>query len=462
MKKKPLLVIPVETRVRELDAKLLLAMVALNNGYDVVTGALQELRYQLDLIGRGIYLDKSIARTKRAWFEKYVQNGFTVAALDEEGLVYFDAETYRQLRIYRESMELVDCFFAWGEDQAAVIAPEIGTLHERVKITGNPRFDLLRPELRDFYQEDVKRLREKYGRVILINTSFSFANSANEPTALQQTFSKYPIEKKRPGFFQEWMTAQHQVMDSYRQVMPLFRDRFPEHTIIIRPHPSERLDFWEEITNAMPRTFVVREGNVVPWILASDVLVHWNCTTAIEAFLLGVPPIAYRQVRSDIYEQPLPNSVSFHAFTPDQLLEMIDSAICRELKDSEEEAQRKKESLRRHVVSLEGELAAERMIRELIPLSKKITRNRPVTQKGIQLAKRYWRKILDQVDSSRHVREEYAAGKFPDMGAGEIHEIVSRLGTCLHYGFPVEVEELSRNCFSISVKDHEHGRAVCQ
>lgn len=105
MKKKPLLIIPIETKVREFDAKLLLSVVALRKGFDVVVGSLWEIKYLTDLLDRGIFLDKSIAKTKQQWFRQCRQKGHRVAALDEEGLVYFDAETYRQLRIFSESME---------------------------------------------------------------------------------------------------------------------------------------------------------------------------------------------------------------------------------------------------------------------------------------------------------------------------------------------------------------------
>ena len=433
MKNKPLLIIPVETRVRELDAKLLLAIIALKQGFDVVLGALWEMKYLMDLLDRGIYLDKSIAKTKYKWFQKCRENGFTIAALDEEGLVYFDAETYRQLRIFPESMEKISCFFAWGQDQAEVMAPLIGSMQSKVKISGNPRFDLLRPELRGFYQKDVESLRNKYGRILLINTSFSFANSSNDPEALLQTFSQYPIAEERPGFFQDWMAAQHRVMESFKEMLPLLRKRFPEHTILIRPHPSESLECWQELTRSMDRAHVVREGNVVPWILASDVLVHWNCTTAIEATLMGIPAISYRKERSDLYEQPLPNGISFHAFDPDELFAMIELAIKKKLDADPADLAKREKLFDHHLASLQGPLAAEKMIDELLFLSENIERKRSLPEYGLQLTKKIWRSLLDRIDSSRHVRDEYIAAKFPDTGIEEIRVIFSRLAVCLKF-----------------------------
>ncbi|MCI5194039.1 MAG: hypothetical protein D3915_13100 [Candidatus Electrothrix sp. AU1_5] len=451
MKKKPLLIIPVETKVREFDAKLLLALIALQRGFDVVIGALWELKFHSDLLDRGIILDKSIAKTKEQWFRHCRQQGHRVAALDEEGLVYFDAETYRQLRIFPKSMELADLFFAWGKDQAEVSASVLGELAERVRITGNPRFDLLRPELRHLYEQDAARLQEKYGKIIQVNTSFSFANTANDPQALQQTFSQYPIAKERPGFFEGWMAAQQKVLESFQEMLPLVRERFPEHRIIIRPHPSEGLGLWQEVAASLEKTTVIREGNIVPWILASDVLVHWNCTTAIEATLLDKAAIAYRKEKPDYYEQPLPNACSFHAGTPEQLLEMIDLAMKGGLVASAEESEARAQVLENHVTSLQGDLAAEKMIEELLLLSESVERGRGFFEQNLQRAKRLWRVILDRVDTSRQSRDPYITSKFPDTEVAEVQQRISQLAGCLDASVDVLVQEECRNSFMLSV-----------
>ncbi len=451
MKKKPLLIIPVETKVREFDAKLLLALIALQRGFDVVIGALWELKFHADLLDRGIILDKSIAKTKEQWFHHCQQQGHRVAALDEEGLVYFDAETYRQLRIFPKSMAVADLFFAWGKDQSEVTASALGELAERIRVTGNPRFDLLRPELRNLYEQDAAKLREKYGKIIQINTSFSFANTANDPQALQQTFSQYPIAKERPGFFEDWMAAQQKVLESFQEMLPLVRERFPDHRIIIRPHPSEGLELWQEVVASLEKTTVVREGNIVPWILASDVLVHWNCTTAIEATLLGKAAIAYRKEKPDYYEQPLPNACSFHADNPEQLLEMIDLAMKGTLVASAEETEARAQVLQHHVASLQGDLAAEKMIEELLGLSQSIERERGFFEQNLQRAKRLWRAILDRVDSSRQTRDPYITSKFPDTDVAEVEQRISQLADCLGTPVDIIVQEECRNCFSLSV-----------
>ncbi|MGX9728409.1 MAG: surface carbohydrate biosynthesis protein [Candidatus Electronema sp. VV] len=454
MKDKPLLIIPSETKVRELDAKLLLAVVALRKGFDVVVGALKEMKYLADLLDRGIFLDKSVTATKEKWFGRYRKLGHRIAALDEEGLVYFDAETYRQLRIYPPSMLEASFFFAWGPDQAEIIAPAIGSLAERIRVTGNPRFDLLRPELRNVYAEDVSILRRRHGRIILINTNFAFSNRDDDCQALHKTFARYPISKERPGFFEGWTAAQDSVMRSFQEMLPQLRQHFPEHTLIIRPHPSERLDVWQEFAAAMPKTEVIREGNVVPWIQACDALIHWNCTTAIEAYLLGKSAFAYRKEQSDQYEQQLPNACSFHACRPEELLRLIEQALAGTLEFSAEAAVARDEALRRHIASLDGKLAAEQIIDELLPLAWSFERKRSLSETGLRTLKQTWRAVLDQVNPARHSRDKYAAVKFPDTEIDEVRARVAVLAECLHYPAEISVRQAGWNCFSLTINQN--------
>jgi surface carbohydrate biosynthesis protein len=46
-----------------------------------------------------------------------------------------------------------------------------------IHLTGNPRGDLLRPELRGFYARDIESIRREYGDFILMNTNFKPVNA---------------------------------------------------------------------------------------------------------------------------------------------------------------------------------------------------------------------------------------------------------------------------------------------
>jgi hypothetical protein len=87
-------------------------------------------------------------------------------------------------------------------------------------------------------------------------------------------------------------------------------EAFPQYTIVVRPHPSENVAQWEQETRSLANVRVAREGNVVPWLIAADVVIHNNCTTGVEAYCVGTPVVAYRPISSVKFDLCLSNEIS--------------------------------------------------------------------------------------------------------------------------------------------------------
>ena len=62
------LIIPVENQVRELDAKLFLASVAVERGFPVILGSRAFVHYRVASIPRGVYLAKSMRKLSNRMF----------------------------------------------------------------------------------------------------------------------------------------------------------------------------------------------------------------------------------------------------------------------------------------------------------------------------------------------------------------------------------------------------------
>ena len=63
-----------------------------------------------------------------------------------------------------------------GSTQATDVRGAVNNVPARIFETGNPRFDLLRPGLRELYRPDAEALRARFGDFILINTNFARYN----------------------------------------------------------------------------------------------------------------------------------------------------------------------------------------------------------------------------------------------------------------------------------------------
>ena len=160
MTDRPWVLLPVEIKVREFHAKILQSAVAAERGFDVVLGEQNTMIRQMPALPRGVYIDKSIDRTKILPFGRLKAAGNKIAAWCEEGLVYRDRDAYLHERISEKSLTQSDIFFAWGGVQADDVGSYVPEAKSKIKISGNPRFDLLRPELLEFYDQAQDALRE--------------------------------------------------------------------------------------------------------------------------------------------------------------------------------------------------------------------------------------------------------------------------------------------------------------
>ena len=154
---KPVLLIPVENQVRELDAKLLLACVAARQGLTSIIGPKRDVESRIASFPRSIFLSKSLRVAKRQIFPLARKLGHQIVSWDEEALVHLPPEIYFARRLPPVGLEHVSHLFAWGEDNAELWRqyPKLPA-GMPIHVTGNPRGDLLRPEVQAFYGKDLE------------------------------------------------------------------------------------------------------------------------------------------------------------------------------------------------------------------------------------------------------------------------------------------------------------------
>ncbi len=424
--KKTAVIIPVETKAREFHGKLWLALNVLSRGHPVLFGVQGRLWDYADLVEPAIYLDKSVAATRTDWFRRCRAMGHELVSWDEEGLVFFDAWLYRKQRIVPESLDQVTRFFAWGEVQREAICEEYPQYVDRIALCGNPRFDFLRPELRPFYREPVEQLRARFGPMLLVNTNFAFHNHFKSPEEVKKLLARYPINNE-PGYMEKWIAMHREMHEAYLAMVPEILARYPKHAVVVRPHPSESHAPWLELAKRHPRLHVDGSGNVHEWILASEVVIHFNCTTAVESFLLDVPAIAYRPKRYPRYENHLPNALSENVFSMDELfvaLEGRKTARERGVLWTDEQWT----TAKRYMAGLSGVTSAERITNELVELAgRKPLGQFSAKQRMLAEAKRMWRVRLHARREAQLVSDGYSSQKFPGLDEAEIRETMSRM-----------------------------------
>ncbi len=240
-----------------------------------------------------------------------------------------------------------------------------------IHVTGNPRSDMLRPELRSFYEPEAEEIRKTYGRFILVNTNFNHVNAFFPAQNLfrppdnageEPQFGKAAVGMSRE-FAEGLRDHKEAIFDAFKELIPILDQAYPDHTIIVRPHPTENQQVYMDIAKDCQRVKVTNEGNVVPWLMATDVVIHNGCTTGVEAYMMDVPAISYRARIDEKYDlgfYRLPNLISHECFDIDQLQETLTKIFKGELGAAD--GDERQALVNHYLAAQDGPLACERIV----------------------------------------------------------------------------------------------------
>jgi len=459
------LLMPVENQVRELDSKLLLASIAARRGFSSVIGPRREMHIQITAFPRSIYLAKSIPVHRNIIFKIMRKLGHEIVAWDEEALVHPQDETYYRRRVCPLGIRYVSHLFAWGEDNAQLWQqyPQLPA-GVPIHVTGNPRGDLLRSEMRSFYEKDAEELLSANGDFLLINTNFNHVNAFSPELNLFRPAIK-PGEEPKFGRASKGMSREYAeglrdhkqvIFENFQKLIPAIEKAFPQSIIVVRPHPTENQEIYRNIASECDRVRVTNEGNVVPWILASQAVIHNGCTTGVEAYLLGVAAISYRPIVNDYYDLGffrLPNLLSYQCFDFDELRATVGDILAGRLgpPDGDERAT----LINQYLEALDGPLACERMV-DVIEgiLQGSFQLSRPPVHDRLagwsMSAIRTLIKRCKELVPGSHNRPEFQRHRYPEVSLEEIRLRISRFQQVLGDSKEVKVEQISSQFFKIS------------
>lgn len=442
------LLLPCETRSRELDAKLLLGVVAAVRGITSVVGSKKTMDLHLSRYPDGLYIGKSVTARSRHNLMLAERCGHRVVLWDEEGLVWASREVYWRTKVDGSTLNTPELMLAWGEENAEAWRehPEYGG--GSIIATGNPRADLLRPEFTPFFDKEKKEISDKYGKFILINTNFSRVNHV-QPR--QNRHLKWLRENRpddpRGGF----ATHKHALFQAFLEMLPRLSEALPEVRFVMRPHPSERLETWRELADGLKNVTVAHSGNVVAWLLAADGLIHNGCTTAVEGFQLGRASLAWMPARSPRYDHPLPNGLSIQADRMEDLLEWVRSCNSDPAGAFAAQATQTRRALMERNVAAGPGIACDRILDALEPIldnvAPPIGARRGSASAALAL-RRVFRIIEHRMPGTANYRP-YLRHMFPLTRLEEARERVDRLCTCLGIDERVEVRQLQPDVFRI-------------
>jgi surface carbohydrate biosynthesis protein len=447
------LIIPVESQVRELDAKLLLACVAAERGFPVVMGSRAFLHHEMASFPKGLYMAKSMRKMSDRMFDIIPKLGHEIVAWDEEGLVRFPDRFYYQRRLSARALRNVKILFAWGDDNARSLRAFEGYHGCPIHATGNPRMDLTRPEIRGFFDAEAEALRARYGDFVLINTNFSGLNHFHDALSeLKRSLEPRDGAVKDP-FMAGRAAFRKAILGHFEKMIPALSEVLPDFKVVLRPHPSESHQLWKDVSKGLDNVEVVNESNVCPWLITAKALVHNGCTTAVEATILGTPAVAFQPITDGTYDMLLPNSLSHRACDLKDVQKTVRSIVDGEIgvRNDPEVG----EILARHVAALDGRLAADRMIDVLEEegylnrLPERASWPRELEARA-HLAGRTMVKRINRYRPGHRNNLDFHHHRFPGVTTAELREKIDRYGRLLGRFRGLRVGRISEHTFTIS------------
>ena len=326
--------IPIETAVRELDGKLLVAFYLIEKGYRVIIGSRRGVFRELNHYSKALFLAKSVSKEHENIYKKIrFQDCLTVVQNVEGGILTKDESGHFKNSYPVECIPYIDKYYLFGSKIKESFIQNIKEISpDKLVISGDPRFDLLKTHYREYYQERVNQIKRKYGdSIILINTSFSIANPYVGEEQLfrfmeknsgynEQTINNLKLKNK---FYKP-------IMHTYIQAVKQIANSNPDSSFIIRPHPSESLVIYQNEFHDFNNVYVSNDGNVHIWILACKGVIHYDCTTGIEAILANKPTIAFVPDKNDEVFAWLPAYLSDQVATIDELNDKVQSILANQ------------------------------------------------------------------------------------------------------------------------------------
>jgi surface carbohydrate biosynthesis protein len=439
------LILPVETAARELDAKLLLSLFAVNKGFRVTLGTKALLNLSIGKLDPGIYLSHNFNLGRDRIISIASLLDHSVVAWDEEGLVWINQEVYRKRRANLKSIQNLDAIFLWGNEQARALQPLTDGLPARSWVVGNPRADLLRPELRPLFRKKTDALVAELGNFILVNSNFGWINHALAKHSQNDDLQHLKKVAAKSGFSLPYLQHRYEVYKAFTHMIPLIAKRFPDRKIVVRPHPSESREGWLAHTKGLDNVSVRYDNDLVPWLLAAGHIVQNGCTTAVETAMLGRMAVSFRPVIRADHEIPQPNLISHHATSVEELTGLLQRSDITDVQPQDIIAQ-----LDDMVASLRGEFASERIVDSLLNLNRSpqhVSTASRMAGKSFAFLRRLEKTMLSY-KSGNASQMSYVSQKFPPTPAVEIQNRLNELAQVLDMPSP-EVAELSDRIFEI-------------
>lgn len=327
----------VDNPLRDLDGLVLVAWQLVQQGIEAVLVPMYTQAFDVPALNPDMVVANYVRPNNADLLKTYKEAGILVGVLDTEGAAGKTADDYARMVSRMQCGDYVDLYCLWGRSQYEAFHRHRTVPPAVLRLTGCPRYDFcampwraalpVPPGVRDY---------------VLINTNFPVANPR---------FSKNASRERRAmvqagfdeRFAREFAADAKRAHQTIIEVIGRLASSFTDLTFVLRPHPFEDAHAYNELLQ-LPNCQVRQEGTSLEWLNSASVLLHQNCSTALEAVMLGKEPISLEWFNTPALMLPAASAVSIPACNYEALVTLLEGVRARQqpvLDDAHLEARQK-------------------------------------------------------------------------------------------------------------------------
>ena len=359
--------IHLEITSRELDSKLLLAVLAASKGHKVVVSSLGEITNGLEMgaLNPGIIHTKSLTpgKIKVARHQKFIDSGFKITSIDEEhGLNYDGYETMAITRYSDKTIAQSSAVFAWGVEDSDTLKKIYHLNSQKIHMTGSPRVDLWKPFISDYWINP-KGMPSKPFLLVSSNLQHLDITTLYEEYKSMKSSGYFQRDPKQLKVLFYSQADGFKLLFEFIEAIEYLAKNNNGYDIVLRPHPTENIKDWENYLDGIPNVHVIRQDAITGWIKNSFAIMHNGCTSAIEATISKKPVLTYNPLGL-AHKENLSNRLGYKINSKEELLKKTNELFNFDRESNQRIMDVKiPEQLSKKLFIEESELAAEKILK---------------------------------------------------------------------------------------------------
>lgn len=297
----------VDNPYRDLPGLVLVACALAKKGFQVYLTPMNLREQEIWSIAPDFVLINHLRTIYDEFIQKMLNAKIKVGVLDTEGGVYFplpvsafkDSEKLRlkfgetlppyeeyvaSLTHNAELRDAISLYCSWGQNFASYATQRNWYREDQVVVTGVPRSDWLTPK----WNPAIHKKEQSQCTSILFLSNFTIANSKflSPEDEISFMINNFDFSQE---YVENFCKAQEVAFKGFTELVKNTSEKFPEITIIYRPHPFESSEIYHKEFSQHSNVKIENRGTIDSALREVDAVIVWGSSSAIDASLLNKP-----------------------------------------------------------------------------------------------------------------------------------------------------------------------------